>query len=116
MAALEEERAARRAVEDDELALPAGLPDRARRCRRCAPGGGDLAGEAEDGAVLRVALPVLADVAHHHEVRGRRHQPEGALARAHPLARRLAYWVRRTGRVDAHELEPLVVHPRAYII
>ena len=80
-----------------------------------APGVRDLAGEAEDGAVLGVAAAVLADVAHDDEVRRRGHETEGALPRAHALARRLAYRMSRARRVDAHELEPLVIHPGTLI-
>ncbi len=97
------------AVEDDQLALPPGLADEGEDVAEGA-GVGDLPGEAEDGAVLRIAPAVLADVAHHDEVRRRRHEAEGALASAHALAGRLSHGVRRARRVDSHELEPLVVH------
>ncbi len=97
------------AVEHHQLALPPGLADERDDVAEGA-GVGDLAGEAEDGAVLRVAAAVLADVAHHDEVRGRGHEAEGALPSAHALAGGLSHRVGRARRVDSHELEPLVVH------
>ena len=111
---LEEDGAAVGAVEHHELALPPGLPyerdDVADGARRR-----DLAGETEDGAVLRVAAAVLADEAHHDEVRRRRHEAERALPRAHALAGLLPYGMSGAGRVDPHELEPLVIHWRLVI-
>ena len=110
VAAIEEDGAARVPVEHEELARPPRLTDEPehvaeRAVRR------DLARETEDRAVLGIAPAVVADVAHHDEVRGPWHQAERALARAHPLARRLAHRVSGPRAVDPHELQELFVHP-----
>ncbi|MFT3764245.1 MAG: hypothetical protein QM820_01795 [Minicystis sp.] len=111
VALLEEDGAAGGAVLHDQLTLPAGLADERDDVADGARGR-DLTGEAEDRAVVGIAPAVLADVAHHDEVRRRGHEAERALPGAHALAGRLAHGVRSAGRVHPHELEPLVVHQR----
>src|SRR5262249_19186612 len=112
VAALEEERSAHALAHHHELALPARLADERDHVADRA-GRRDLPGETEDGASARVALAVLADLPHHDEVLRRRQNADRPLPSAHFSARGPSYGVRCSGRVDAHELEPLVVHSAA---
>ena len=97
------------AVLHDELAAPARLPEQrdhvAERARRR-----DLAGDAHDRAVLGVAPPVLARVAHEHDVSGRRKHAECPRSSAHALARHGADRMCLTPGVDADELVARLFH------
>src|SRR4051794_367953 len=64
----------------------------------------DFAGQANDGAVVLVALAVFTDVAEEDDVLGPGHQPERAFARAHPLASPLSDRVNGPRFVDPCEL------------
>ena len=97
------------AVLHDELAAPARLAEQrehvAQRARRR-----DLAGDAHDRAVLGVAAPVFARVAHEHDVPGRRQHPERAGARAHALPGHGTDRVGLAPRIDADELVARLFH------